>query len=75
LRTSRCTAEFRKGREIRDQTANIYWIIEKAREFLKKKKTSTSASLTTMKPLTVWITTNYGIFLKRWEYQTTLLAS
>ena len=25
------------------------------------------------KPLTVWITTNCGKFLKRWEYQTTLL--
>ena len=24
------------------------------------------------KPLTVWITTNCGKFLKRWEYQTTL---
>ena len=23
------------------------------------------------KPLTVWITTNYGKFLKRWDYQTT----
>ena len=27
------------------------------------------------KPLTVWITTNCGKFLKRWEYQTTLPAS
>ena len=27
------------------------------------------------KPLTVWITTNYGKFLKRWEYQTTWFAS
>jgi len=35
------------------------------------RKTSTSASLTMPKPLTVWITTNCGIFLKRWEYQTT----
>ena len=26
---------FRKGRGTRDQTANIHWIIEKAREFLK----------------------------------------
>ena len=26
-------AGFRKGRGTRDQTANIYWIIEKAREF------------------------------------------
>ena len=26
-------AAFRKGRETRDQIANIHWIIEKAREF------------------------------------------
>ena len=26
-------AEFRKGRGTRDQTANIRWIMEKAREF------------------------------------------
>ena len=26
---------FRKGRGTRDQTANIHWIIEKAREFQK----------------------------------------
>ena len=28
-------AGFRKGRGTRDQVANIYWIIEKAREFQK----------------------------------------
>ena len=28
-------AGFRKGRGARDQIANIYWIIEKAREFQK----------------------------------------
>ena len=28
-------AGFRKGRGARDQTANIYWIIEKARELQK----------------------------------------
>ena len=38
-------------------------------------KTSTSASLTALKPFTVWITTNHGKFLNRWEYQTTLPAS
>ena len=37
--------------------------IEKARE----KKTSTFALLTTLKPVTVWITTNRGKVLKRWE--------
>ena len=35
------------------------------------RKTYTFALLTTPKPLTVWITTNYGKFFKRWEYQTT----
>ena len=29
-------AGLRKGRETRDQIANIHWIIEKAREFQKK---------------------------------------
>ena len=38
------------------------------------RKTSTSALLTTPKPLTAWITT-LGKFLKRWEYQTILPAS
>ena len=42
-------AGFREGRGTRDQIANIRWIIEKAREF--QKKTSTSVSLTTLKPL------------------------
>ena len=35
------------------------------------RKISTSPLLTMPKPLTVWITTNYGKFFKRWEYQTT----
>ena len=35
------------------------------------RKTSTSASLTILRPLTVWITTNCGKFFKRQEYQTT----
>ena len=60
-------AGFRKGRGTRDQIANIHWIIEKA----SSRKISISALLTTPKPLTVWITTNCGKFLKRWKYQTT----
>ena len=56
-----------------DQIANIHWITEKAREF--QKNASTSAILTTSKPLMVWITTNCGKYFKRWEYQTTLPAS
>ena len=39
------------------------------------RKTSTFALLTTPKPLTVWIITTCGKFLKRWDYQTTLPAS
>ena len=35
------------------------------------RKTTISALLTMLNPLTVWITTNYGKFWKRWEYQTT----
>jgi len=65
-------AGFRKGRETRDQIANICWIIEKAREL---QKNINSTSLTTLKPFTVWITTNCGKFFKRWEYHTTLPAS
>ena len=56
-------AEFRKGRAPRDKIVNICWIIEKPREF--QKEASTSASLTMLKSLTVWITTNCGEFLKR----------
>ena len=51
-------SEFRKSTGTRDEFVNIHWIIETAREFHKKKKTSTFASLSTLKPLTVWITTN-----------------
>ena len=44
-------AGFRKGRGARDQIADVRWNIEKAREF--QKTTSTSASLTMLRPLTV----------------------
>ena len=66
-------AGFRKGRGIRDQTAKILWIIKKAREF--QRNIYSFFSLTTLKPLTVWITTNCGKFLKSCEYQTTWPAS
>ena len=55
-------AGFRKGRGTRDQIANFRWIIEKAREFQKKKKKSISALLTRPKPFTVCITINCGKF-------------
>ena len=48
-------AGFKKSRRTRDQIANICSIIKKAREC---HKTSTSALLTTPKPLTVSVITN-----------------
>ena len=54
-------AGFIKGRGTRDQIVNIRWIIEKG----NSRKTSTSALLSTLKPLAVWITTNCGKFLNR----------
>ena len=48
---------FRNGKRTRDQIANICWIIQKARN---SREISTSASLTMLKPLTVWLTTNCG---------------
>ena len=65
-------AGFRKGRGTRDQIANIRWIIEKAREFQKNIYLCFS---TIIKPLTVWIMTNCGRLLERWEYQTILPVS
>ena len=55
-------ARFRKGRGTRDQIANICWSLKKQES---SRKTSTFALLTMPKPLTVWITTNWGKFLKR----------
>ena len=50
-------AGFRKGRGTRDQIANICWIVEKAREF---QKNIYFCFLAMSKPLTVWITINFG---------------
>ena len=65
-------ARFKKGRGTRDQITNICWITEKEREF---QKNIYFCFIDYAKALTVWITTNCGKFLKRWEYQTTLSAS
>ena len=62
-------AGFRKGKGTRLPTS--VWSQEKQGN---SRKTSISASLTTLKPLTIWIRTNYGKLLKRWEYHTTLPA-
>ena len=60
-------AGFRKGRGIRDQIANIYWIIEKARDFQK----NISFCFIDYAKAFVWTKTNCGKFLKRQKYQTT----
>ena len=52
-------AGFRKGRGTRNQIASIYCIIEKARELQQN-----FCFIDYAKPLTVWITTNCGKFLK-----------
>ena len=54
-------AGFRKGRWIRYQTANISWIIEKAREF---QKNIYFCFIDYAKHLTMWITTICGKFLE-----------
>ena len=59
---SNAQAGFRKGRGTRDQIANIHWVTEKSKGI--PKIPCASASLTILKPLTVWLTTNCGKFLK-----------
>ena len=54
-------ARFGKSRGARDQIANIHWIIEKRES---SRKTSTSALLIMLTPLTVWITINCEKILK-----------
>ena len=61
-------AEYGIGRRTRDQIANICWIIKKPREF---QKNIYFCFIVYAKAFTVWITTDCGKFLKRWEYQTT----
>ena len=51
-------AGFRKDRRTRDQIANIFWIMEKAREF---QKSIYFCFIDYAKALTVWITTNWKI--------------
>ena len=52
---------YKLGLEETEEIASIHWILKKARNF---RKTSTSASLTTLKLLTLRITTNCGEFLE-----------
>ena len=63
---------FRKGRRARDQIANIWWIIEKAREF---QKNIYFCFIDCAKAFDCVDHNNSGKFWKRWEYQTTWPAS
>ena len=63
LRTSRCTGWIKKRQRNQDQIANIRWIIEKSREFLKN-----ICFIDYTKTFDCNVTTNYGKFLKRREY-------
>ena len=71
-RTSRCASQIQKRH--RSQRTNCQHQLDhrKSRKFSEEK--STSASLTTQKPLTVWITINCGKFLKRHKILSTLPA-
>ena len=63
---------FRKGKGTRDQTANIHWIIEKAREFQKNIYFCLADYAIAFNCVDH---TNCGKFLKRWQYQTSLPVS
>ena len=65
-------AGFRKGRGLRDQIANIRWIMEKRREFQKIiyfRFIDYAKAFDCMDHNKLWT------FWKRWEYQTTWPAS
>ena len=61
----------RKGKGTRVQIANICWIIEKAREFQK----NIYLFFIDYTKAFVWIMTDCGKLLERWEYQTILPVS
>ena len=61
-----------EGRGIRDQIANIHWIIEKAREF---QKNIYFCLIDYAKAFDCVDHNRLGKFLNRWEYKATLSAS
>ena len=65
-------AGFRKGRETRDQIANICWIIDKAREF---QKNIYFYFIDYTKAFDCVDHNKLWKILKRWDYQTTWPAS
>ena len=83
-RPSRCSSWIQKKQRNQRSNCQHMLIIEMAydptyagsqKKQENSKKASTFASLTTLKPLIVWITTNYGKLLKRWTYPMTSCAS
>ena len=61
-------AGFKTGRRIRDQIANIHWIIEKAREF---QKNIYLCFIDYAKAFDCVDCNKLWNILQRWEYQTT----
>ena len=64
-------AGFRKGRRARGQIAKIHWIMMKAGEFQK----NIYFCFIGYTKVFDCVDHNCEIFLKRWEYESTLLAS
>ena len=65
-------AGFRKGRETREQIANIHWIIKKA---IENQKNIYFCFIEYAKAFDCLDHNKLWKFLKRWEYQTTWPAS
>ena len=61
-------AGFRKAEE---PEIKLPTFIGSSKKHENSRKASISVLLTMPKPLTVWITTDCGKFLKRWDYHTT----
>ena len=72
-RSFRCSFCIQKRQ--RNQRSNCQYPLDHRKSKRIPEKASTSALLTTLKSLTVWITIICGKFLKIWECQTTLPAS
>ena len=62
-------------KEAEEPEIKLPTFIESQRKQGNSRETSTSASLTMLKPLAVWITKICGKFLEGWEDQTTLPIS
>ena len=73
LRTSRCSSWIQKMQ--RNPEIKLPASVGSQKKQENSRRTSTSTSLTTLKPLKMWITTNHGKFLKKQEYQATFPAS